>query len=66
MKVTESMHLERTNFAVNKLRELLVVSSVKSTLVYRFSVARRFSIAYYAFMSYLIERMGLIKRQLSR
>ncbi len=54
MKVTESMYLERTRLAANQVRQLL---GTGTGLVYRLAVARRFGMAYYAFMSYLIERM---------
>ncbi len=57
MKVTESMHLERTRLAVDQLRRLLTAGV--GGMVYRLAVARKFSLAYYAFMSYLIERMNV-------
>ncbi len=56
MKVTEHMHLQRITKAVTNLQELLRTPS-EDRFIYRLAVARRFSVCYYAFLSYLIERM---------
>ena len=58
MKVTETMHLQRTQRAVEQLRRLLAIDQSQH-LVYRLAVARRFSVSYYAFFSYLIERLNV-------
>lgn len=59
MKVTETMHLQRTKRALERLITVLSKRQVLAKNIYRLAVARRFAICYYAFMSYLIERMNV-------
>jgi hypothetical protein len=59
MMVTETMHLQRTKKALERLFEVLAKQHSLPKTAYRLAVARRFTICYYAFMSYLIERMKL-------
>ncbi len=58
MKVTDVMHLERTKCAIEGLLKVMAHNE-EVRLVHRLAVARRFSLSYYAFMSYLIERLNL-------
>jgi hypothetical protein len=53
------MHLQRTKKALERLFEVLAKQHSLPETAYRLAVARRFTVCYYAFMSYLVERMKL-------
>jgi hypothetical protein len=53
------MDLQRTKKALERLFEVLAKQDLLPKAAYRLAVARRFTVCYYAFMSYLVERMKL-------
>ena len=60
ISTTQEMHILRTQRALLSLRTLSAQGAIyDNSRMYRFAVARRFTVCYFAFLNYLMSRLSL-------